>query len=157
LLTAILLLTPVTGFTQNRIDSLIGRWHIKQYYSPLKDSLITRSDEIGCTDFLILEIGKKGKVKYIFTNQNDSILFSGKIRCHEEHSIKITNNIHEIIFLGELEKCIDAGVRMDMRAVLYRTFDFRLNQNTLSFLFDYPNEKTKIKSIDFVREGVLKN
>ncbi len=66
-------------------------------------------------------------------------------------TIKIKNNIHEIIYLGELEKCITASLRMEIRGILYRTFNYSIKDNHLALIYNLPEDTHNEKRMIFQR------
>jgi hypothetical protein len=148
----IFLLTAHFASGQDRLDDLWGTWQIVNYYSPSDDSLVTTADG-GCSEFLILEVRKRGKLKFSFTDKKDTVRFSGRVTLNKKNNkIHIQNNIHEIIHLGELENCISASLRIDLRSAFYRVFDFSItNENTLIFYYDFPLEPKKLGTLTFKR------
>ncbi len=150
ILTAILLCLFQDTFTQTRFDSLKGSWRLICYQSPSTDNTIDRGGN-GCADFLTLKVNSKGKIKFIFTEKADTIKFSGRIKTTRDKRIKINNNIHEIVYLYELEKCITPMLRIDLRKILFRTYDFSIQKDTLTFFYDLPRRPTCIRTMTFVR------
>jgi hypothetical protein len=142
-------LVKLTG--QNRLDSLVGDWHLQKYYSYLKNQDIESWTPNGCKDYLTLSINKKGKLKIIFTDHKDSIVFSGQVKS-KSNRIKISNNIHEIIYLGSLEKCITPGLREDIRGTFYRTYNFSITGQSLTLYYNLPTNLADIKTMVLTRQ-----
>ncbi len=137
-------LIDLTG--QNRLDSLVSDWHLQKYYSHLENLNIENWDSNDCKDYLTLSINKKGKIRIIFTDHKDTIAFRGRIRIRNKR-IKISSNIHEIIYLGDMEKCITPGLREDIRGAFYRIYNFSVTGNQLTFYYDLPTNAREIKTI----------
>jgi hypothetical protein len=137
------------SIAQNRLDSLNGSWAISAYES-VNTKIEFNTDTDTCGAFLILNF-QGGKIKFIFTDGQDSAIFSGKISRIKNNLVRIKNNIHEIIYLDELEHCISASRRMDLRGIFYRTFNFSIRNRELSFYYSDPKNLSNIKSIRFVR------
>jgi hypothetical protein len=135
---------------QSKFVDIAGNWKISYFEHPNKDTIIKRGDN-GCEDFLFLEIDAKGKMLLKFTDQKKSYTCKGKIKQHEKQRIEMTNNIHEIIFLGELEACISAALRMHFRSMFYRTFRYGIENNKLTFYYDLPDRPDVLRTIVFTR------
>lgn len=138
-------------FGQHRIDSLVGEWKLEKYFSPEKNTEVKTSVDNGCENFLILRFHKNKKVDLVFTDQKDTIEFSGKISFLKDGTIKLRNSIHEIIYLGELEKCITAPLRIEMRGIFFRTFDYSVSNNQLQLIFNLPEDLQSRKQMVFRR------
>lgn len=147
----VLFLLPLSGAAQDRLESLRGNWVIKNFHGTIGDSLTYSTGRGGCTEFLILSFGRKGRVRLIFTNKKDTTTFTGRVRLLKNNTIRFKNNIHEIIYLGNLEKCITATLRIEFRKMFYRTFDFSIKENDLVFYYDFPPPARTIRSITFTR------
>jgi hypothetical protein len=150
ILTTILLYSFKDFYAQSRLDSLTGSWQIVNYQRPTKDTTIYQAGN-GCRDFLVLNIDSKNKIKFVFTDKKDSIVFSGRVKLNRDKTIKVDNNIHEILYLKELEECVTAPLRIDLRMTFYRTFNFTIQNDILTFYYDLPAEPTVIKTMTFVR------
>ncbi|MCR6639450.1 MAG: hypothetical protein NVV82_10850 [Sporocytophaga sp.] len=109
------------------------------------------SEDNGCENFLIIKMYANKRLNFIFTNNKDSITFSGKIVFFKNNTIKVKNNIHEIIYLGELEKCITASLRMEMRGILFRTFNYSIKDNHLDLIYNLPEDTHDEKRMVFQR------
>jgi len=136
---------------QNRIDSLVGEWKLEKYFSLEKNSEVKNSEDNGCENFLIIKVSKNKRLNFIFTNTKDSFVFSGKIVFLKNGTIKLKNNIHEIIYLGDLEECITASLRMEIRGILYRTFNYSIKDNQLYLIFNLPKDIQSEKRMVFQR------
>lgn len=66
-------------FGQKRMDRLVGEWKLEKYFSPQKNSEVKNSEDNGCENFLIIKMYANKRLNFIFTNNKDSITFSGKI------------------------------------------------------------------------------
>lgn len=146
-----LLISSTDLLGQNRLDSLEGDWHLKKYFSYLKMQDIESWTPNGCKDYLTLSIHKKGKLRIIFTDHKDSFVFSGKIRSKNKR-LKISNNIHELIYLGNLEKCISPGLREDIRGTLYRVYNFSVTGKQLTLYYNLPANSSDIKTMVLFRD-----
>ncbi|MES2680699.1 MAG: hypothetical protein V4635_12470 [Bacteroidota bacterium] len=157
-LTSILLsvfMTSLFGQTQN---DLTGNWLVKTYYSTLSDSGKASMAEKKCSDLLVLKINKKGKMKFIFTDRKDSVVFAGKITFKKNNTVQIENNILQSLYLGELEKCITAELREDIRRVFLRTFACTLEKDHLLLYYNTPSDLQHKKAMVLVRRpGTLAN
>jgi hypothetical protein len=151
-LTCLLLFISNCIIAQSRYDSLFGSWQIEKYESPYVDSII-KNGGTKCEGYLILKINKKGRVKFLFTDKKDSIIFKGKITFKQNNTIKISNNIHEKIFLGELENCITPVLRIEFRTMFYKTFKYVIEHDKLTFYYNLPKNPEVIKTITFIRLG----
>ncbi|MBO9700134.1 MAG: hypothetical protein J7604_07970 [Sporocytophaga sp.] len=138
-------------FGQKRIDSLVGEWKLEKYFSPQKNSEVKNSEDNGCENFLIIKVNENKRLKLIFTNNKDSFVFSGKIVFLKNGTIKLKNNIHEIVYLDELEKCITPSLRMEIRGILYRTYQYSIKENQLHLIFNLPEDIHSVKQMVFQR------
>ncbi|MFN6947254.1 MAG: hypothetical protein ACK4ND_20110 [Cytophagaceae bacterium] len=143
------ILSQTTLFGQKRIESLSGEWQLVSYFSPKRNGEFKNSQENGCENFLIIKFKEKNKFDLIFTDHKDSIVFSGKLILQKNGQIKIKNNIHEIIYLGELEKCISAPLRMELRGIFHRTFKYLIQDNQLLLIFNLPEDLQGEKQMTF--------
>jgi hypothetical protein len=148
--TFILLISSFLLHAQSKFAGIQGNWKISYYENPYHDTIIKKGDN-GCEDFLFLEIASNGKMLFKFTNQQKSYTCKGRIKPKKNKSIKITNNIHEIVFLGELEACISATLRMHFRSMFYRTFRYGVENNKLTFYYDLPDRPDVLRTIVFTR------
>lgn len=135
---------------QTKFAGIQGNWKISYYESPFKDTIFKSGDN-GCEDFLFLEISPNGKMLLKFTYQKKSYTCKGRIKQKKYQKIKITNKIHENIFLGELEVCISATLRMHFRSMFYRTFRYGIENNKLTFYYDLPDRPDVLRTIVFTR------
>jgi hypothetical protein len=147
----ILFLSSLSLAAQGRLESLQGNWVIKNFHGPTGDSLTYSIGPGGCTEYLILKFDRRGKARFIFTDKKDTATFSGRLRILKNNGIRFKNNIHEIIYLGELEKCITPVLRIRLRMMFYRTFDFTIKGDELVFHYDFPPPSQIVRTITFKR------
>jgi hypothetical protein len=152
LLTIISFLIILGVYGQRKIDSLVGFWTLKDFYSIKKNVFNNNYKTDGCTDFLILEVKKNKKINLIFTNHLDTFIFGGKIKFKRHNITRVKNYIHEIIYLGDLEKCITPALREDFRMIFHRTYSYSVENNQLSFLFNLPKDSINIRKMTFVKQ-----
>jgi archaellum component FlaG (FlaF/FlaG flagellin family) len=150
-LASILLTVFMTALFGQNPTHLAGNWHIQSYYSTLNDSVKASLAEKKCCDLMVLKISKKGKMKFIFSDRNDSVVFAGKITFKKNNTVQIKNNILQGLYLGELEKCITAELREDMRRVFLRTFACAVEKEQLVFYYNTPSDLRHKKAMVMVR------
>ena len=148
ILWGVFLMTSLFG---QKPGDLSGNWQIKTYHSTLSDSGTASGVEKKCTELLVLKISKKGKMKFVFTDKKDSVVFAGKIKFKKNSTVQIENNILQSLYLGELEKCVTAELREDMRRVFLRTFACTVEKDKLLFYYNVPSDLKHKKTMVLAR------
>lgn len=124
---------------KSSVDSLAGNWREQEYYSENIKKIVT-SPGFKCKDFLVLKLNKNLKSEFIFKDPIDSFSFYGKIKLRKNRHVKSENSIRDLIYLGELEKCITPGLRHDFRNIFYAIEQYSVTANELIFFYYFSDK-----------------